>query len=722
MVINAPLPTLAPGAIIKRALLMLKRIAAEIRIISLILVVLLIVIFTAVLGYRGFRDIVNDVSQSAQPEIKLALLNEIVSEITTAESSIKSYSLTRNALFLSPFYKSVVAVELKMEKLRPLAADNPAEKKILERMGVLIDNKYALLNELLTLHADESIMDELTRIAEKMEGEINQAQAAAAGFQQEQTGKPEAKKRNVFKRFFGRKEKAPDVAPAASDSASRITLARAKHKIRKEIFRLNEKHVSAINQLKQQELALTGKNELLSDELRRIVAAFDAAEKKLISEKIKRAGQKAGETNFLIAIFCGMAGLLLLTTSIVIINYVIKKNALNSELRQARDKAEALARAREIFLANMSHEIRTPMNAITGFTRQVLQTSLTDQQRGQLEIVNKSQEHLLHIINDILDYSKLEAGKFRFVETDFDLKETVDDTITLAKMLVKKDVALEVTGVACCALKGDPVRLRQILMNLLSNAAKFTGKGRIVLSIATEPIGEDTLTLRAFVSDTGIGIPKDKIGQVLQEYQQSDDSVFMKYGGTGLGLPLTKKLVELQDGTLQIDSEEGKGTRITFTIPYRKGELKPAIREEALQAGSEALKNTRVLIADDDAFNRMLLSTILARWEIHATEVKNGREALEAVIQSEYDLILMDARMPEMNGFEATSQIRRLADPQKACMPILALTAATSEEKQSECRQAGMNDVLSKPFDEHELQRRMIALLAERNGVLQRLT
>jgi signal transduction histidine kinase/ActR/RegA family two-component response regulator len=700
---------------------MLKRIAAEIRIISLILVVLLIVLFTAVLGYRGFRDIVNDVSQSAKPEIKLALLNEIASEITAAESSIKSYSLTRNAVFLSPFYKSVVAVELNMEKLRPLAADNAAEKKILDRMSTLIDNKYALLNELLALHADESIMDELTRIADKIEIEINKAQSLAAGFQQETIARKEEKKRNVFKRFFSRKEKSPEVVPAGGDSASRVTLARAKYKIKKEIVRLNEAHVNAISRLKQQELALTEKNEALSNELRRIVVAFDAAEKKLISEKIKRAGQKAGETNFLIAIFCGMAGLLLLTTSFVIINYVIKRNALNNELRQARDKAEALARAREIFLANMSHEIRTPMNAITGFTRQVLQTSLTDQQRGQLEIIKKSQEHLLHIINDILDYSKLEAGKFRFVEIDFDLKETIDDTITLANMLVKKGVALEVKGNEYCAFKGDPVRLRQILMNLLSNAVKFTEQGRITLTVSVAQVN-DGFMLQARVSDTGIGIPKDKIAQVLQEYQQTDDSVFMKYGGTGLGLPLTKKLVELQGGTLRIDSEEGKGTQITFTIPYRKGEMKQALAEEPVASETDALKDVRVLIADDDAFNRMLLCAILARWQVKVSEAGNGREALEALIKSEYDIILMDARMPEMNGLEATAAIRKLENTTKARIPVIALTAATSEEILNECRQSGMDDVLSKPFDEDELQRRMIALLGLRNGQPQRST
>jgi signal transduction histidine kinase/CheY-like chemotaxis protein len=458
---------------------------------------------------------------------------------------------------------------------------------------------------------------------------------------------------------------------------------------------------------------LTSKNEALMNEIRSIVSEIENIEKKIIAQKIESASLEAKQTTLLVGIFCIAACLLLLVVSFVIFNYIQKNNSYEKALKEAKNQAEMMAHSKEIFLANMSHEIRTPLNAIMGFTQQVLQSDLNKEQREQLNIVKKSTDHLLHIVNDILDYSKIQSGKFNFESIHFNPNDILTEVITLSSPFLKnKKVNLTYdVDEADAILKGDPGRLKQIILNLISNAIKFTEKGSIHTSIQLEKIDPESFLLCLVVRDTGIGIPQNKIKEVFQEFQQASDHIFFKYGGTGLGLPITKKLIELQDGTMEIKSKEGVGTEIIVKIPYVAGILGKVNNKEEPIFDHTLLNNVKVLIADDNDYNRKLLYTILKKWNMQVKEVSNGKEAVNEVINNPYDIVLMDARMPEMSGIEATQKIRSLNDPIKSQVPIIALTAITSPEKIENCKEAGMNDFISKPFKEEELFNSIVSLI-----------
>jgi signal transduction histidine kinase/DNA-binding NarL/FixJ family response regulator/HPt (histidine-containing phosphotransfer) domain-containing protein len=684
---------------------MIEKSTFKIKIISIILIILVTVIIAGVFSYKGLKEIILNVSQSSKPEIKLGILKQILSDNLDAESSIKSYNLTHNSKYLIPFYKSALTNDENIENLKLMVADNKEQKILLERMISVMDEKYEVLNELLSLHTDENIIKELTKLSNKIETKKlllkNDTESTKQVLKED--------KRNFFQKIFGKKNKAKQ----NSDSLLQLSKKnkalnntnQIQHTIKDEIEKVNKKHLEELKIRKDEEFNLTSKNEALMNEIRSIVSGIENIEKKIIALKIEKASLEAKKTTLLVGIFCIAACLLLLVVSFVIFNYIQKNNSYERALKEAKNQAEMMAHSKEIFLANMSHEIRTPLNAIMGFTQQVLQSDLNNEQREQLNIIKKSTDHLLHIVNDILDYSKIQSGKFNFESIHFNPNEILTEVITLSSPFLKnKKVKLTYdVDESDTILKGDPGRLKQIMLNLLSNAIKFTEKGDIHTSIQLEKIDPESFLLCLIVRDTGIGIPQNKIKEVFQEFQQASDYTFFKYGGTGLGLPITKKLIELQDGTIEIKSKEGAGTEITVQIPYVAGILGKINTKEEFALDPTLLNNVKALIADDNDYNRKLLYTILKKWNMLVKEVSNGKEAVNEVINNQYDIVLMDARMPEMSGIEASQKIRSLNDPIKSKTPIIALTAVTSPEKIQNCKEAGMNDFISKPFKEEDL-------------------
>lgn len=693
------------------------------------LVIFLTVVITGILAFRGFQSIVAEVSHSSEPELKLTLVKEIVSDVSEAENNIKSYNLTRNAKYLSPFYNSILVADKNFTELKTLTKNNSGQYKIVEQMEVFVDEKYSVLNEMLSLYPDENIKNELAKISKKIAEETEQMKV-----EEEKAGIKEPvsvevfvpKKKSFFQRLFGKPDKLPAVDSSLIER-QRKEEAQSEKKLQKnikgEIEKVNKQHVEERNFLKQKELALIERSGALMTQIRDSFFSIENIEKKLILEKIDLAAKRAKQTNQLVASFCVMAGLLLIIVSLVLIKYLQKKHHHEKFLKEAKNQAELLAHSKEIFLANMSHEIRTPMNAISGFTNQILKTELNTEQRDQLKIVQKSNDHLLRIINDILDYSKMQAGKFSFEYVSFNPDKVLKEVIELSAPLIR-DTSVRINYNIMKQMPefviGDPGRLRQIVLNLLSNSIKFTDEGEINIQADFVRKAADNFLFNLKVSDTGIGIPQDKINEVFEEFQQADATTFYKYGGTGLGLPITKKLVELQNGTISIESKEGKGTTISITIPYTESKAgsmifkdsgKPVIVDERF------LKTLKILIADDDEYNRKLLNVILRKWNVDVREAKNGKEVVEEVMRNRYDILLMDIRMPEMNGIEAAQRIRNLKDSLKSETPIIALTAVTTEEKRQKCKEAGINDFLPKPFKEEDLFNKIVSLTGGSEGI-----
>jgi PAS domain S-box-containing protein len=377
---------------------------------------------------------------------------------------------------------------------------------------------------------------------------------------------------------------------------------------------------------------------------------------------------------------------------------------------EAKTKAENAVKSKQQFLSNMSHEIRTPMNAIIGFTKVLLKTELTEKQREYLTSIKLSGDSLIVLINDILDLAKVDAGKMTFEQIPFKLAYSVAAMLHLFETKIQEknlELVKEYDKTIPEVLVGDPVRLHQIILNLISNAVKFTSQGKIIVSI--QKINEDELKVEVqfSITDTGIGIAEDKLDRIFDNFQQASSGTSRLYGGTGLGLAIVKQLVEAQFGRLNVKSIVGEGSTFSFILPFLKTKEEIEI-EPGLVDHDADIVNIKVLVAEDIAINQLLMKTLLEDFGFECDIANNGKLAIEKMKTKAYDVVLMDLQMPEMNGFETTEYIRTNLN---STIPIIALTADVTTVDLAKCKSVGMDDYIAKPVDDRLLYSKIVGLV-----------
>lgn len=382
---------------------------------------------------------------------------------------------------------------------------------------------------------------------------------------------------------------------------------------------------------------------------------------------------------------------------------ITHQKKLEQELRKAKAEAEYSAHAKEIFLANMSHEIRTPMNAIMGMGRLLKKTALENQQSFYVDAIQNASENLLVIINDILDFSKIEAGKVSIEKIGFKLLQILDQAFLVLKHKAEeKDLLLgyHIDDKIAPVLFGDPYRINQVILNMLSNAIKFTERGSININCHFLRSDQTSQQIRIDIVDTGIGMNQDFLSQLFDKFTQEDESVTRKFGGTGLGMSISKQLIELMGGRIEVKSKKNVGTTISIYLKMTVGDEKDLPKKEEKKADIGALNSKRILLVEDNAMNRLVASTVLKDFGAIIDEAEDGEIAIQKLKDGNYDLILMDVQMPVKDGLETTQFIREHLDK---TIPIIALTANAIKGEAERCLTAGMNDFISKPFDEEKL-------------------
>ena len=463
-------------------------------------------------------------------------------------------------------------------------------------------------------------------------------------------------------------------------------------------------------------LIATQAGKKITDSIASITFLIDSTRKTLLTKvtnSIDKSGKKVEQFSTILIALVLICGLGIFW---YIINTVRKQGQLIQQLNISEKKIKEGAALKEKFMANMSHEIRTPMNAILGFTNLLQRRNIDSESKEYVQTIQRSGENLLTIINDILDLSKIEAGMMRIELVPFSIRGLVHSIEIMFKgKAAEKQLQLlaSVDELLPDTLEGDATRLTQILVNLIGNALKFTGKGSIEIKITNEGSTGKIVKTGITVSDTGIGIEKDKLEKVFERFQQAEDSVTRKYGGTGLGLSIVNDLVLLQNGTITVKSEAGKGTTFNVIIPYKISVEQPDKKQLAGYSSNiqSNFENICVLVVEDNEINQSLIQHLFKSWQLDFDLANNGIEAIRKLQNKKYNLILMDIQMPEMDGYTAAQEIR---NELKLNTPIIAMTAHALAGEREKCLSFGMNEYISKPIRE-ELLHNLISLFTPVN-------
>lgn len=688
----------------------------------ILLLVFVLVSVTGILSFIRLNNIILSVKTGVRPDRSLILAKEIFSYLSEAENSVKSYSLTQSNEDMVRFYQLTDVTGYSMDELKELSTGDTSLIPLIDSLDALVSMKFDVLDQLLVMQdeflVNQAMHEVMRNIRQQENAGIVPEEVPAADTLE---AAPPVKKDNFFTRLFRKKDKEPEIVPdtsvlvEAEPRVARLTV----EEISREVEKAQLKALLNERARKEEELELFRQDRLVMDRIRTVMVKLEFQEDEKRKANVLSAEKDASKVKSIIKSY-GLAALLLLfLVAIVIFIYIKRNNQYRKVLRAAKADAEELARRKESFLANMSHEIKTPMNIISGYLNQVLQGKMDDQQRGPLEIVKKSSDHLLQLLNNLLDLSKIQAGKLELLESEFNPREIIADMeqwFTPAANEKQLELLTYADSELPQQVSGDPVRLRQILFNLVGNAIKFTQQGSV--SIRMFPLkqkgGKTGIVIE--VTDTGIGISAEDQKRIFGEFEQAFSPPSRIPEGTGLGLSITRRLVDLLDGKLEVQSQPGEGSTFRVTIPCRLVKPSDYSPEGMNPLDKRILQNLRVLVVDDEAYNRNLVRMSLAKYGCDILEAEGGQQAVDTVSNEAVDIILMDLRMPGMTGPEAARAIHGLKRRGKGPIPIIALSAGITRDDLENYSGDGIDDFIAKPFDEKHLLRTILRQIQGKPG------
>ena len=720
----------------------------RIKLIIMLVLAISAVIVVGYISYHGLNILMDTIEENLEPDSRESDLESLLHQISEAESNLRIYAITEESKYLRPYYENVEKADSLLKVLQNKSRDENVITWHLDTMDQILHRKISIQTRLIRLKQEQeridvyeevlyqfqylekknamidSLKNAIARAEQTLEKEILEKEKEISGLEDEDDFTDIARdqvRKGFFRRLFksGKKTepellkpepntslkvKSLDSLLAIKDTLSYIADTLYIENITSEIERtLAEVRIRQDNlnmELALIELNLTRRDRAYGFQIQQQAALISKYFTELDAEQAKEASNFFHEITNQITLAGSVFSMLFIILVFIVMNDIQVNLKYRRALETAKNNAESLARAKEDFLSNMSHEIRTPLNAIIGFAEQMNHSALNTENRAQLLIIQNASKHLLAIINDILDYSKMEAGKIHLDAVPFSVEEHTRIVYdTLQKSASDKQLEFHLhLGEKTRGLftMGDPVRYRQILFNLAGNAIKFTENGFVKISVDMED-----MDIVIKVTDTGIGIDKDHLDIIFEKFDQASTADSYKYGGTGLGLTIVKKLVELQGGDVMVASEKNHGTEFIVKLPCTQPDLEFAEISNNFAINDYAVpENLKVLIVDDEAFNVKLIETMLDKYHISHQSASSGKQALELFADGSFDIILMDLRMHDLDGFETTKILR---NEYKTDIPIVAVTATATGDIRENCLKAGMNEVLIKPISEHGL-------------------
>jgi signal transduction histidine kinase/CheY-like chemotaxis protein/HPt (histidine-containing phosphotransfer) domain-containing protein len=688
--------------------------------------VFLAIVASLFIANQAYNKLLNSVAILSKPDAEITRMNRVLTNLSEAENKIRVYSLTREEKFLAHFYENIIEIQNDLDSLRKFSQETSRAVILIDSMNFLLEDRAEKLEKFVKLkqakehvNLSQNAMKQLSEATDSAKTQIKTTTTTTTILDTVKTAqKVKPKRDNFINRLLGKKEKVDTLETVIQrtqvqvdtsylpQSDSLLQSLQSQLQRAQEIEKLNRDIVF------KEELRLVEENTLIWDKIKLLLRQLEAERFIQLQEESDKAKQIASNTISVISIIIIVGFVLGILFIIFILTDISKSNYYRSELIIAKGKAEKLARVKEEFLATMSHEIRTPLNAIIGFTNQLGKTDLEKKQKNFVSVLKSSSKHLLGLVNEILDLSKIEAGKLHVENINFNPQALVNEVYDLLKVNAnnkKLEFELEYSGENDIRLLSDPFRIKQILLNLGSNAIKFTREGKVIIRASVIQEGKQYL-FEVDVEDTGIGIAEEKLETIFEDFSQADSFSARKYGGTGLGLAISRRLATLLGGDLYVESELEAGSTFTLRLPLKEStkHVEAAAAPQAVSI-SEHLKDKLFLIADDDDYSLLLLQTIFNTWNLKAEFVDNGEKAWNLVQKKQYDMILTDIHMPKMGGIELCRKVRELNSGYKE-IPIVALTANVLESDLKQYISSGMTECLVKPFDE-ELLRSMISEL-----------